>query len=65
MGVMNTAEAAKRLGLSIRRVQTMIQRGQIVAKKLGRDWVIEEKDLRAFAACPRVPGRPRKTPGKP
>ena len=60
MGVISTSEAARRLKLSLRRVQTLIQRGQLRATKLGRDWVVDEKDLQEFARRPRRPGRPRK-----
>jgi excisionase family DNA binding protein len=60
MGVISTNETAQRLRLSLRRVQTLIQRGQLRATKLGRDWMVDEKDLQEFARRPRKPGRPRK-----
>lgn len=42
---MTTKEAAEKLGVSIRRIQFLIQLGQLPAEKRGRDWWIEESDL--------------------
>ncbi len=60
MAVVGTKEAAKKLGVSIRRVQAMIAQGIIPAKKLGRDWIMEQADLQRVTAKDRKPGRPRK-----
>ena len=60
MAVVGTKEAAKRLGVSVRRVQAMIAQGIIAARKLGRDWVIEQSDLQRVIAKDRKPGRPPK-----
>lgn len=60
MGLVGTREAAKRLNLTTVRVGAMIRAGQLRAQRIGRDWLIDEKDLEAFAKRPRPPGRPRK-----
>ena len=60
MAVVGTKEAAARLGVSVRRVQAMIRQGLIPAKKLGRDWIIDQGDLQRVSAKDRKPGRPRK-----
>jgi excisionase family DNA binding protein len=58
MAMLNTKEAAEHLNLSIRQVQTLIQQGKLPAEKFGRDYAINEKDLRLVAN--RKPGRPFK-----
>ena len=58
MSLMTTKEAAERLGVSTLRVQQLIWAGRLPAQKLGRDYVIEEADLKLVAD--RKPGRPRK-----
>jgi excisionase family DNA binding protein len=55
-----TKQAAQILGVSVRRVQFLINKGFLSAQKLGRDWIIEDKDLEEFAAKDRQPGRPPK-----
>lgn len=62
-GLMNTKEAAARLGLSIPRVKQLIRAGRLKATKVGRDWVIDSADLERFAAQPRkAGGRPKNPP---
>lgn len=53
---LTTAEAAARLGVSVRRVQALIEAGRLPARKYGRDWLIPETALAAVAE--RKPGRP-------
>jgi excisionase family DNA binding protein len=60
MAVIGTTEAAKRLKLTVGRIRTMIGSGLLPAQKVGRDWLIDEADLEAFAKIERKPGRPRK-----
>jgi excisionase family DNA binding protein len=60
MGILTTAEAAERLGISVRRVQQLVQDGRLPAKEFGGTFMIEEKDLKLVRE--RKPGRPRKTP---
>jgi excisionase family DNA binding protein len=58
MNLLTTKEVAARLGVTIQRVQALIQDGRLPASKLGRDYVIKEQDLKLVAD--RKPGRPRK-----
>jgi excisionase family DNA binding protein len=58
MNVLTTKEVAERLGVTVRRVQALIQDGQLPAEKVGRDYLIKEKDIRLVEI--RKPGRPRK-----
>ena len=58
---MTTAEAADRLGLTVRAVQKMIEAGRLAAQKVGRDYLI---DPDALENIPRqAPGRPPKRNG--
>ena len=57
--MLTTQEAAKRLGITVRRVQALIRSEHLPAKKLGRDYLIREEDLALVAN--RKPGRPKKT----
>jgi excisionase family DNA binding protein len=54
--MITTTDAAKRLKVTRRRVVALIQASRLPAQKLGRDWVIEEKDLERVRV--RKPGRP-------
>jgi excisionase family DNA binding protein len=45
MKLLNTSEAAEKLGVSIRRVRQLIAEGKITAHNLGRDYAIEESAL--------------------
>jgi excisionase family DNA binding protein len=65
MKVIGTAEAAKRLNVTVSRVQKMIVAKRLKATKVGNVWLIDPKDLDAVKD--RKVGRPRKTrksPGK-
>ncbi len=53
-------EVASRLGISKQRVWQLIQSGKLPAQKVGRDWIIDENDLRRPEIRDRKPGRPRK-----
>ena len=55
MKLLTTKEVAQRLGVSIRRVQAMITAGRLPATRLGRDYVVNEKDLKIVEI--RKPGR--------
>lgn len=59
MKVIGTAEAAKRLNVTVSRVQKMIAAKRLKATKLGNVWVIDPKDLEAVKD--RKVGRPRKS----
>jgi excisionase family DNA binding protein len=60
VGVIGTDEAARRLGLSIRRISALIRSGALPAQKIARTWVLDETDVDRFAKLERKPGRPRK-----
>jgi len=57
-----TTQAAAHLGITPRHVRHLIKIGQLPAVKAGRDWLIEEKNLKQ-AEARRKPGRPRKGAG--
>jgi excisionase family DNA binding protein len=63
MEFVTTEEAAVRLGISGRRVRALIDSGILVAKKFGRDWMIDKASLEVVAGQTRPRGRPpRKKP---
>ncbi len=43
---MTTKEAAERLGVSMRWVQALIKSERLPARKMGRDYLIDERGLR-------------------
>jgi excisionase family DNA binding protein len=57
--MLNSKEAAEKLGVSLRRVQQMISKGTLPASKVGRDYVILESDLESVKTYGK-PGRPPK-----
>ncbi len=59
MSLLNTKEAAKILSVSPVRVRQLIQDEKLKAKRIGRDYVIEEKDLAAVQTYGKA-GRPKK-----
>jgi excisionase family DNA binding protein len=58
MGFLTTKQAAKRLGITPRRVQALIEAGRLPAQKFGRDYMIQEADLKLVEE--RKVGRPKK-----
>ena len=61
MSLIGTKEASERLAVSQQRVQALIKSGQLPAEKVGRDWLIEEVDLKKVSE--RKAGRPPKNKG--
>ncbi len=59
MKMFSTKEASEKLKVSIRRVQQMIEEGTLSAQKIGRDYIILEKDLETVTIYGK-PGRPIK-----
>jgi len=55
---LTTEQAAERLGVSPQRVRMLIKEERLPATRLGRDWLVNEKDLKLVAV--RKPGRPPK-----
>jgi excisionase family DNA binding protein len=58
MKIIGTAEAAKRLNVTVSRVHKMIAAKRLKATKFGNVWMIDPKDLDAVKD--RKVGRPRK-----
>lgn len=58
MKIISTKDAAERLGISLRQIQTLIGQGKLPASKIGRDYAIDEKDLKLVET--RRKGRPPK-----
>ena len=52
MKLLTTSEAAKRLGVSVTRVQALINERRLPAQKIGRDFMIQEIDLGLVASRP-------------
>jgi len=59
MKLLSTKEAAEKLNVSSIRVRQLIQEGKIKASRVGRDYVIQEKDLEAVQTYGKA-GRPKK-----
>jgi len=59
MKLLSTSEAADILGVTVGRVQQLIWDGLLPAQKVGRDYVINEDDLKLVENRPKV-GRPPK-----
>jgi excisionase family DNA binding protein len=60
--ILSTMEAAERLGVTARRVQQMVKKGQLPATTFGGALMIRAKDLQLVAN--RKPGRPPKAEKK-
>lgn len=54
--MLTTKEVADALGISLRQVQTLIQREKLPAEKFGRDYMVKESDLELVRERPK--GRP-------
>jgi excisionase family DNA binding protein len=60
MAMIGTSEAARRLGISGRRVAAMILQGLLRAQKVGKTWIIDETDVAKLGKSERKAGRPPK-----
>jgi excisionase family DNA binding protein len=58
MTLLSTTQAADILGVKQARVRQLILAGRLPARKIGRDWVIRQKDLELVMVRP--VGRPPK-----
>jgi excisionase family DNA binding protein len=58
MALITTAQAAERLGISVRRVQELINSQRLPAQQFGRTYVVNEEDLKLVEN--RKVGRPPK-----
>lgn len=63
MGMLNTNEVAARLGVTVQRVHQLITENLLPAQKVGRDYVIQEEDLKLVENRPKA-GRPPKAKGE-
>jgi excisionase family DNA binding protein len=59
MKLLGTKDAAEKLGVSLRRVQQLVESGTLPAQKIGRDYLIQEKDLSKVTIHGKA-GRPKK-----
>ena len=60
MDLLTTSEAAKRLRVTPIRIRQMIREGKILAKQVGRDYVIAASSLESVKTYGKA-GRPKKT----
>lgn len=63
MPLLNTQQAAERLGISSRRIRVLIAENRLPAERVGRDWVIREADLEAVKDRPNGYPKGRKRVG--
>ena len=57
--MLTTAEAAEILGVSPRRVISLIESGDLVAERFGRQWMVDERSVEKRASSPKLSGRPK------
>jgi excisionase family DNA binding protein len=62
MRMLTTNEAASLLGVTVQRIHQFINDGRLPAQKLGRDYIINEDDMKLVED--RKPGRPPKAKDK-
>jgi excisionase family DNA binding protein len=60
--LINTKKASELIGVNAQRVRQLITAGRLPAQKVGRDWIIRERDLAKVAH--RRLGRPRNKRGR-
>lgn len=60
MALLSTTEAARRLGISGRRLRKLLSEGRIKSIRVGGRWLIEDSDCH-YEKKPRGGYRPRKT----
>lgn len=63
--LINTAQAARRLGVTRDWVHKLIVRGKLTARKIGRDWLVDTHSVAAYQMTRRPPGRPAGAKNKP
>ena len=64
MGI-STAEAARRLGVSIRRIQALVNSGQLGAEKVSGVWLVDEESVdRRAKSVSKAGGRPVRGAGR-
>jgi excisionase family DNA binding protein len=55
--ILTVSEAAAILRVSPQRLRLLLKQGRLPARRLGRDWAIDARDLAAYS--PRPTGRPK------
>jgi excisionase family DNA binding protein len=60
--LLSTADAARELGVSLRRIQALVLAGRLAARRVGKQYVIDSRALEAVRV--RKPGKPQKTSKK-
>lgn len=55
--MLTTKQIAEKLNVSVRRVQAYIHMGRLRAERIGRDWMVTEKNFSKFKILPI--GRPK------
>jgi excisionase family DNA binding protein len=64
--LLSVSQVALELGVTRQRVHDLIKNGQIVARKLGRFYYIEEAEIQRYREKPRgKPYQPRTTSSRP
>jgi excisionase family DNA binding protein len=53
---LTTAQVAEKLGITPRRVRALITAGRLKGRKIGRDYLVDSRQLDRFT--PQPPGRP-------
>lgn len=57
--MLTTTEAAQQLGISTRRVVALIESGDLVAERFGRQWMVDERSVERRATQEKLRGRPK------
>lgn len=57
--MLTSSEAAQLLGVSVRRVVALIESGELVAERFGRQWMIDERSVQNRLTQPKLKGRPK------
>ncbi len=57
--MLTTSEAAAKLGVSTRRVIALIESGDLVAERFGKQWMVDERSVERRATQPTLRGRPK------
>ena len=57
--MLTTSEAAKMLGISARRVVALIESGDLLAERFGRQWIVDERSVGRRASQEKLKGRPK------
>ena len=57
--MLTTSEAAEILGITPRRIVALIESGDLVAERFGRQWMVDERSVEDRASSPKLAGRPK------